>query len=540
MPPTEIYENGTRYVISKVAAKKVGLVADYNSRMCRSGQVNAKRHANLWYVEEESLLLFLKKQTTEYEHFKHRKSEAGKALREKPAEIIRHKLTISPHAVLREYTRRMDRGRKRRERLIRNLAAPVLTMCMLVSTSLAFELMSPPGSVGKFAAMAVSGRAEVLAKLTATSAAGRQFAAVSSLPFVDSLASKVFTTICPYFNTCSQEKLLDTYLAVHDPQIKNKQAAPIAAKTVPQKAALPIAPLTATATAAPNPVQQTVINNPVIERIRETVRTITEPGLNTAYVDARIAALSHSLLAQLAPVSASQSRGDSFLSLVEGITQDGSLTGTHLTAITVSGVSGLTDADIPDSLTASNYLPLSGGTLSGSLIGTDLTLSGNITAGTLSVAGLSSGGAIAAPYFTATSTSASSTFTNFNVTNSTTTNATSTNLFSTFGRFTSGIIDTLTVPGTASTSALVVSSQCVTADTRLRRRRKAKKGEKGADKDGYIYEEVAIVDIEEGDEVQSLDQKTGKLVWSRVKGVVYTGTKEIFKITTARSEEHTS
>ena len=33
--------------------------------------------------------------------------------------------------------------------------------------------------------------------------------------------------------------------------------------------------------------------------------------------------------------------------------------------ITVSGVSGLTDADIPDGLTASNYLPLTGGTVTG-------------------------------------------------------------------------------------------------------------------------------------------------------------------------------
>ena len=41
------------------------------------------------------------------------------------------------------------------------------------------------------------------------------------------------------------------------------------------------------------------------------------------------------------------------------------LSGTSLSNITVNGVSGLTDADIPDGITASNYLPLSGGTLSG-------------------------------------------------------------------------------------------------------------------------------------------------------------------------------
>jgi hypothetical protein len=40
--------------------------------------------------------------------------------------------------------------------------------------------------------------------------------------------------------------------------------------------------------------------------------------------------------------------------------------------LTVAGVSGLTDADIPDTITASNYLPLSGGTMTG-----ELSMSGN-------------------------------------------------------------------------------------------------------------------------------------------------------------------
>lgn len=43
------------------------------------------------------------------------------------------------------------------------------------------------------------------------------------------------------------------------------------------------------------------------------------------------------------------------------------LSGTSLSNVTVSGVSGLTDADIPDTLTASNYLPLTGGTLTGTI-----------------------------------------------------------------------------------------------------------------------------------------------------------------------------
>ncbi|MEK7144612.1 MAG: NYN domain-containing protein, partial [Patescibacteria group bacterium] len=69
------------------------------------------------------------------------------------------------------------------------------------------------------------------------------------------------------------------------------------------------------------------------------------------------------------------------------------------------------------------------------------------------------------------------------------------------------------------------STQCVTGDTRLRRRRRRADG-------SYEYDEPEIIDIKEGDEIQSLDEKTGELVWSRVKQLAYMGNKPIFKLTT--------
>ena len=92
---------------------------------------------------------------------------------------------------------------------------------------------------------------------------------------------------------------------------------------------------------------------------------------------------------------------------------------------------------------------------------------------------------------------------------------------------------TLDVAGAMQTSgamtvggALTVNGQCVTGDTKLRRRRRRKDG-------SYEFDEPDIVDIKEGDEIQSLDEKTGKLVWSRVKQLAFMGVKDIFKITTA-------
>ena len=61
------------------------------------------------------------------------------------------------------------------------------------------------------------------------------------------------------------------------------------------------------------------------------------------------------------------------------------LSGTKLTNITVSGVSGLTAADIPTNIVAANYLPLTGGTVAGNL---------TVNVGSLSALGLASNGVV--------------------------------------------------------------------------------------------------------------------------------------------------
>ncbi|MEK7601548.1 MAG: NYN domain-containing protein, partial [Patescibacteria group bacterium] len=94
---------------------------------------------------------------------------------------------------------------------------------------------------------------------------------------------------------------------------------------------------------------------------------------------------------------------------------------------------------------------------------------------------------------------------------------------------TSGVI-TSTATGAntfpyASSTALTVSGHCVTADTRLRRRRRRSDG-------SYEYDEPEITDLDEGDEIQSLDEKTGEMVWSRVNKVMFMGVKKTYRIVT--------
>ncbi|OHA30752.1 MAG: hypothetical protein A3B11_02050 [Candidatus Taylorbacteria bacterium RIFCSPLOWO2_01_FULL_44_26] len=98
-------------------------------------------------------------------------------------------------------------------------------------------------------------------------------------------------------------------------------------------------------------------------------------------------------------------------------------------------------------------------------------------------------------------------------------------------------INTAGFVGIATTSPatlLAVGGHCVTADTRLRRRRK-KKGAKDKKEDDYDYDydEVMIKDVKEGDEIASLDEKTGAIVWSRVNALLDMGVKPIYKFTTA-------
>ncbi|MFA5772897.1 MAG: NYN domain-containing protein, partial [Thermoplasmata archaeon] len=82
------------------------------------------------------------------------------------------------------------------------------------------------------------------------------------------------------------------------------------------------------------------------------------------------------------------------------------------------------------------------------------------------------------------------------------------------------------------TVTLHVVGQCVTGDTKLRRRRK-KKGAKGEEEEDYEYDEVRIDEIKAGDEILSLNEETGKLEYQKVKALMDMGTKSIYKLTTA-------
>ncbi|MBF0387752.1 MAG: hypothetical protein HQL20_07855 [Candidatus Omnitrophica bacterium] len=85
---------------------------------------------------------------------------------------------------------------------------------------------------------------------------------------------------------------------------------------------------------------------------------------------------------------------------------------------------------------------------------------------------------------------------------------------------------------------LHVNGQCVTGDTRLRRRRRRQRN----DADGQwieedYFEDVRIDQIRPGDEIMTLDERSGRMTVSRVNALMDMGVKDIFVLTTSTGKQ---
>lgn len=114
-------------------------------------------------------------------------------------------------------------------------------------------------------------------------------------------------------------------------------------------------------------INNTYITNPIVERIITPKDSVSFGVLSTA-----IEALRKEMDTRIKQIPPAVFSGTALNTPVSFATFAASqkidqLSGVSLTNITVSGVSGLTDSDIPDGITASSYLPLGGGTLTGTL-----------------------------------------------------------------------------------------------------------------------------------------------------------------------------
>jgi hypothetical protein len=91
-------------------------------------------------------------------------------------------------------------------------------------------------------------------------------------------------------------------------------------------------------------------------------------GLTQQELDMGLNVLNNKMLAQVADLkNLIAARYTSNFQAIALTNKIDTLRGTSLIGVSVNGISGLTDADIPDGVTASNYLPLAGGTITGNL-----------------------------------------------------------------------------------------------------------------------------------------------------------------------------
>lgn len=170
------------------------------------------------------------------------------------------------------------------------------------------------------------------------------------------------------------------------------------------------------------------ITNPVIERIIEQAMPIALTGVSRSELDDRLQQLDNKLSARMALLSAALGNNSYVSTQTFAQSQRiDNLSGVTISNASIDGLIGLTDTDIPDDITASSYLPLTGGTISGTL-----------SVGTLNASSTSYDGLV--------------------VTNATTTSffatvASSTSLFATTGAFGNISVNNVTARGTIDASS---------------------------------------------------------------------------------------
>ena len=185
---------------------------------------------------------------------------------------------------------------RRARRTRRLVVGSLLVTCLVGASGFALE-MAPPDALATLKRGMASVGENVSGALASVSnipsLASQQLAATAA----SGIGDTIFRIVCTILRNCPSESEVPP--PTPQPQRALTQTTnPYPATSSPNVTATYPAP-TATKTVTP-PIQQTVIQQPVIERIRETVRTVTEPGADAAYVDARIAALAQSLQSQIA------------------------------------------------------------------------------------------------------------------------------------------------------------------------------------------------------------------------------------------------
>ncbi|MDO8518167.1 MAG: hypothetical protein Q7S26_02655, partial [bacterium] len=414
---------GTAMLSARKAAKRLLCAPDYISKLCREGKLEGVREGNAWFVDEESIARFEQTRSAARVTRAQELSEQRR-FENKTYQKLNHKRFGSSF-----------------------FGNGIVAACM---AGLLFSAVALAGSV------ALSGRGVMLhggtGNLSASLAQLQSpffgtYPTSVSLPSVPSstLASNLFSKLFAFFSPSPSPGSTTLTTGNSGPMAINPSPDSTGSPQVRSGPAVSTPPAhTAPAAAPPTVIQKNTY--PVIERTIEHTNTVS--GITEDLLAAKLSELKNALQSQISQL---QNPGDRSPFNNFDIAQR------------VSAPVTLTDATIPNDITASNYLPLAGGTLTGELVSTAVATSTfsngiNLLAGCFSINGVcvtGSGGGSGTPggadtqvqfndggsfngsaAFTFNKTTNQLTTTNLVATNSTTTNATSTSFFATFARFT--------------------------------------------------------------------------------------------------------
>lgn len=309
MASAPLVKNGISYITAKAAAPGAGISADYITKLCRKGEVNAVVVGTTWYVDEASLAEFVarkeaaKKVRAEL-NARQLKEAARRAQTAKSEADARQRVPLSSERQHIENQRR--RAAAFAGRVSRRNPAYVFALATLV--------LLATMSVGTFALSTLKQQSQLVVAAAATLPTPIQHA-------INRASMGVFNFVCPLFSACDATGLAQN------------QTQPLATSQ-----ALP-APNAATTSHEPDSAWDVGDARPlaVIERVVERTETIIQgatSGITGDLLDARLAALETYLAVRIDQVAYQGDRQAENLadSFADGI-----------------GGSGFADVDISDS-----------------------------------------------------------------------------------------------------------------------------------------------------------------------------------------------
>ena len=200
-----------------------------------------------------------------------------------------------------------DQGAELRASLTRNISPARDAATSFLKSNFVLAREKIPRAVASISNISSQARTP-----TPSSVSGAQLAAgqISSDNFLQWLGTNIYRALCPLFTDCAQEtesaptRPQPPQLTQTDHDTNSINVKPTASY---QPAELPPRDGTATNVAVsasppktsppPTPAPKQTTNQPVIDRVVETIRT--EPGVNISYVDERLSLLENSLLTRM-------------------------------------------------------------------------------------------------------------------------------------------------------------------------------------------------------------------------------------------------